>query len=308
MTRSASVSSGRKSSVNKVLDLILKRADLQDHFISYAETRSWPEVERTQIFNLGLLRRIEGADCIPCDACEEQHDAEVISLSTAVSSRQQASIMCPQVGIIPVPLERLQRWDVDFPSLAQLLVTALGLQGTPLEVVPCRIWLLGRKRLADRPTEFFFARGSAWSDSTEILQMAPRLQNSPAPIILCPNRLPEDPQWQQNGRALFSLTELVEIRDSRLAIQFDDFEDVYRQIAARVMEMLTPTSVAQRPQLLKDFCRNHNCRIKDVYYWSNVAREDLNKWKLGRIKVIPDRSEKAIRIEKLLQAGQKTRI
>jgi hypothetical protein len=66
--------------------------------------------------------------------------------------------------------------------------------------------------------------------------------------------------------------------------------------------------VAERPALLKRYCTTNKCLVKDVYYWANVVREDLNKWKLGRLHLIPDTSEKAVRIEKLLQRNQKSRV
>ena len=102
------------------------------------------------------------------------------------------------------------------------------------------------------------------------------------------------------------ITELARIADSRLVIDIGAFDDLYRQIAANAEEPLTPTPIPDRPQVLKGFCREYPCLLKDVYFWAHVAREDLNKWKLGRTQ-IPDHSEKAVRIERLLQRNQKTR-
>lgn len=207
---------------------------------------------------------------------------------------------------MPIRPERRHQWEVDFEALARLLVAELKLAGGNQTVTPGRIWLLGRRQVAERMVEFFLVHGIAWQDSVEILRAAPRLQNSPAPIILCPNRLPQDPEWQQSGRALFRLTELMRLEDSRLVIEIEAFGNLYRQIAARVEEPLVPTPVADRARVLKEFCRKDRCQVKDVYYWAYVARADLNKWKLGRPQ-IADHSEKAVRIEKLLQRGQKTR-
>jgi hypothetical protein len=208
---------------------------------------------------------------------------------------------------MPIGPERLHQWEVDFEALARLLVAELKLAGGNQTVTPGRIWLLGRRQVADRTAEFFLVHGIAWSDTNELLRAAPRLQNSPAPIILCPDRLPQDPEWQQSGRALFRLTELMRLEDSRLVIEMEAFGDLYRQIADRVEEPIEPTPVGNRMRLIEDFCRDNNCRIKDICAWADVAREDLSRWKLGKTGALPDHSVKALRIEKLLRFGLKTR-
>jgi hypothetical protein len=289
--------------VNSALEQIWKRADLRGHVISYDETRRWPAAEREAIFRLGILRQIEDAEVIACDACADPHEEEIFFLGTDTQPR----IWCPEVGLVRVPVERLRRWEVDFDSAARLLARALELIGKVQVLTPGRIRLLGRRRVADRTAEFFLVQGIAWPDSVELLRAAPRLQNSPAPIILCPDRLPKDPEWQQNGRALFPLTEVARLEDSRLVIPLEGFEDLHRQIAVWAEEPPLPTPVEQRPQLIEDFRRKSNCLVKNICSWANVKRQDLSKWKLGQVHLLPDRSEKAIRIERLLQRGHKTR-
>jgi hypothetical protein len=286
--------------VNSALGDVLRRTDLQDHLIGYDETRQWPALEREAVFGLGILRQIEDAEFVPCDACPEPHDVEVI-----LGMGAEPRVYCGEAGLGQIRRERLFRWQVDFESMAQLIARTLD-TGVVQQLASGRIWLLGRRQVADRTAEFFLVNGIAWEDGVEILRATPRLQNSPAPVILCPDRLPQDSEWHQKGRALFRLTELARITDSRLVIEIGSFEDLYRQIAASAEEPLKPTPIPDRPQVLKDFCLAYPCPLKDFYFWAHVAREDLNKWKLGRPQ-IPDHSEKAIRIERLLQRKQKTR-
>ncbi|MGA2721593.1 MAG: hypothetical protein ABSG79_04185 [Bryobacteraceae bacterium] len=288
--------------MSKPLQLILRRADVRDHVITFDETRGWPAAERDSVFALGMLRAIEDADVVTCTACGDPHLAEI------VSDGAEPRLWCPAAGMTPISRERLRRWEIDVAHLAAMLATALELVGTPQAVVPTRIWLLGKRRVGERLAEFFLAHGTTWRDSGEVLQSAGRLQASPAPIILCPNRLPDAAEWHQAGRSLFSLAEFVRLEDSRLVIDSNDFEDFHRQIAQRTEKPPAPTPVAERPALLKRYCTTNKCLVKDVYYWANVVREDLNKWKLGRLHLIPDTSEKAVRIEKLLQRNQKSRV
>ena len=288
--------------MNSPLDCVLRRADVRDHAITFAETRAWPPADRDAIFRLGLLRTIEDADVVACNACGDPHLAEVVAAAGG-----EPRIYCPAVGLLPIGGEELRRWEIDFTCLAGLLAGALGLGVAPQVVVPGRIWLLGKRRVGERLAELFLTNGSVWPDGRQVLQAAARLQASPAPIIFCPNRLPADAEWRQAGRALFSLTEHVRLDDSRLVISTGGFEDLHRQFAESVGQPPEPTPVEQRPQVLKGYCAAHGCPLKDVCFWAHVAREDLNKWKLGRPQ-IPDHSEKAIRIERLLQRNQKSRV
>lgn len=288
--------------MNKPLQLILRRADVRGHVITFDDTRAWPAAERDSILRLGILRVIEDADVVTCTACGDPHLAEIVSDGT------EPRLWCPAVGMTPISRERLRRWEVDFAHLAAMLAAALDLGGTLQPVVPARIWLLGKRRVGERLAEFFLAQGTTWSDSGEVLHAAVRLQASPAPIILCPNRLPEAAEWREAGRSLFSLAEFIRLEDSRLVIDPNDFEDFHSQFAQRAEKSPESTPVAERPALLKGYCKTNKCRVKDVYYWANVVREDLNKWKLGRLHLIPDTSEKAVRIEKLLQRNQKSRV
>lgn len=287
--------------MDSALEQVLKRTNLPSHVIVYDETRRWLAAEREAVFGLGILRQIEDAEYVTCNACGDPHETEVI-----LGMGTEPRVYCGEVGLMPIRPERLHQWEVDFDGLARLLGIELHLVGGIQVVTPGRIWLLGRRQAAERTVEFFLVQGIAWPDSVEILRAAPRLQNSPAPIVLCPNRMPQNPEWQQSGRALLSLIELMRFEDGRLVTEFEAFADLHRQIAARVKEPLVPTPVADRARVLKEFCRKDRCQVKDVYYWAYVARADLNKWKLGRPQ-IADHSEKAVRIEKLLQRGQKTR-
>jgi len=289
--------------VGSPLEAIWIRSGVPNHVFTYDETFGWPKPERELVFALGLLRRIEDADWVNCDACGEPHAEEVIFLD---DEGAYAVIPCPTVGLLPVPPERLWQWEVDFGVVVKLLAGAFGLTGTPQEMKAGRVWLLGSRRLAGRLAEFFLVQGADWPDGPEILSSTPRLQNSPAPVVLFPSRLPEEPAWQGNGRALYSLRELVRLGESGLVAALDPLEDLYRQIAARLEEPIVPTPVRKRAALLRDYCARKSCQLKHICWWVMVHRQDLNAWKLGKPEV-PDGGEKATRIERLLQFDVKAR-
>jgi hypothetical protein len=271
--------------------------------IGYDETRQWPKDERERIFALGILRRREDAEAVQCDACGEPHTGEVIYPGDGGAD---GLISCPLVGVVRVSRERQQQWELNFPGLAELLKGALALAGGVQELKPGRVWLLGQRRLGSRAAEFFLIQGANWPDGLDILRSTARFANSPAPVVLFPGALPKDPAWQANGRALYSLTELVRLGDSGLVAAIETVEDLYRQIAARREQEIVPTPPGERPAVLKKCLADYGCKLKDICWWTMVQRQDLNAWKLSKPQV-PDGGEKANRIERFVQFGVKTR-
>jgi hypothetical protein len=279
------------------------RAGLRDHVIGYDETRQWPEEERERIFALGILRRREDAEAVQCDACGEPHSGEVIYPG---DDGADGLISCPRLGVVRVPRARQQQWEVNFPGLAEVLKGAFALAGGVLELKPGRVWLMGQRRLGSRAAEFFLIQGACWPDGLEILHSTPRFANSPAPVVLFPGALPKDPAWQANGRALYSLKELVRLGDSGFVASIETVEDLYRQIAARREQEIVPTPPNERPVVLKKCLAGYSCKLKDICWWTMVERQDLNAWKLSKPQV-PDGGEKANRIERFIQFGVKAR-
>jgi hypothetical protein len=105
---------------------------------------------------------------------------------------------------------------------------------------------------------------------------------------------------------MFSLTEWARLQDGQLVVDFDAFADLYRQTSKTFKRPLEPTPTAERDALIKWFCEDHRCTVADLCFWAHVDRGDLSRWK-KRHRLIPDGGAPAIRIEKLLQCGYKTR-
>lgn len=278
---------------------LLRRTDLEDHVLSYDETCRWPPVEREAIFALGILQRIEDADYVRCEVCPDAPYAEVVS-DIGVEPR----VYCGGCGLRRIAAERLHQWRVNFEALGKLLRQELALLGKLSMLVPGRIWLLGRKQVVGRMREFFLVQGIAWPDSTERLNQAARLLNSPAPILIVPHGLPARRQWLESGRAFLRLTEWAYLRNGRIEICFDEFAHLYMQTAQAFERSITPTPVADRPARLKQFCEEHKCTLKQCCEWADVDRSELNRWKNGHPSV-PDRGAPATRIERLLQLGER---
>jgi hypothetical protein len=214
-SRSGAVSRSGRSKVSKALDLIWRRADLQNHVLEQSEIAEWRSVDRDVIRHLGLIRRTADAATVTCEDCGKRHGAEVIR---DPRHPDKPYYLCPTIGRIPTTPEAIQRWEVDFDSLAAAVRHATGLSGKVETVAPSRLWLLGRRKQDGSFWELFLARGVCWPDGISQLDQCLRLQQSPAPVILVPRRVPSIGCIGGRACTVRTLAELAELDGKRLTI------------------------------------------------------------------------------------------
>jgi hypothetical protein len=203
-------------SVNDALDLVWRRAELANHVLSAAEIARWPSDQRDAIINLGLLRRTSDATALICEDCGTPHPVEVIR---DPRKPHQPYYLCPDIGRVPLAPTSLQRWEADFDQIAVLVRRAVGLTGKAATLVPSRIWLLGRQRTDDGYWELFLMRGLCWPDGLQLLDQCSRLQQSPAPVVVVPYRLPQG-ESAAKARPIRTLSEIASLDGSSLVVDF----------------------------------------------------------------------------------------
>ena len=183
------------------------RADLEDPVFTGDEVRRFPATVRRLLESRRLIRQAENLRVIECDACGEGHLEEVEILTEPAGSRPRAYIMCPEAGRVSVDPQRLQQWSVDLDAVGRTVVASLDLCDRIVSITPGRVWLLGARKFNERTRDVFLVRGITWPDTRQILESAARLASSPCPVILCLNRFPDNPEWQNRERVVFSLAE-----------------------------------------------------------------------------------------------------
>ena len=201
--------------MSEALDLVWRRADVQGHVLSHVELATWPPGERKTIIDLGLIRRTAEATALICEDCGESHSAEIVR---DPRRPELPYYLCPRIGRVPVAVEATHRWEVDFDRLAALIRKALGLGGKASTLTPSRIWLLGRQQRAGGFWELFLVRGVHWPDGVGLVDECLRLQQSPAPVLLAPRRLPSAESLGKRSWAIRSLSEVASIDGSKLSI------------------------------------------------------------------------------------------
>lgn len=290
--------------MNEDLTVFWSRADLEDPAFTGDELRRLPAATRPVLESHSLLRQSENLRVIQCDACGDGHVEEVEILVAPAGSKPRAYITCPDAGRVSVPMERLQQWSVDMEAIARSVGEALNLRERIISITPNRIWLLGTIQLDHHSRDVFIVRGVNWPDNRQILESCTRLANSPSPLILCLNRFPNDPEWQNGNRVVFSLGETLWLGGQQPTLA-DRIAAVLREhTGPRGADPLPPTPPAERAALMEEIKSRYNYRVKDIYQGANVDRSYLNKWKLGQVD---DGAEPSRKIEDFLRRHRHVR-
>jgi hypothetical protein len=234
--------------VPDLLRFVWERADSTEPVYSADEVALWPLAALDWLSSRGLLRAVANASAIACDACGTDHVEEVIVQKSPPGSGVRAYIPCPDAGRVPVPLDRLRRWGIDFPQVAKVAASALAAGGGIEELVPSRLWLLGKTTLAGRRHEVFLARGLPWQDGAEVVGNAARLLASPRPVLLVPGSVPPSDIWQGEFRPVLPLSALLSWGDGGPVIDRAHLEAA----AATGRGRMSPTEAPAAPPEAKD--------------------------------------------------------
>lgn len=205
------------------------RADLEEAAFRGDELRRLEPAALAVLQKEALLRRGDDLRMVECDACGSPHIEEVDIIMDSPDGIPRAYIPCEETGRrVSVLLDRLQVWAIDFERLGRLVAVALGISGRAIQLVEDRVWMLGTGRFLDRTRDVFLVRGIGWSESGSLLDNNSRLATSPCPLILCMNRVPENPAWFSSGRVLLSLSEFDWVEGNQ-SLLLNEVNDILRE-------------------------------------------------------------------------------
>ena len=200
------------------------RAEESEPVFAAEEVKRWPATfERLR--HSGLLRETELASSVMCYNCGRPHPEEVIYLNEALFGRTRPHIVCPDEGLIEIDIDDMRQWLVDRQTLVRMLAAALEAVGHIEQIVPNRVWSLGRRHLGGRFRDFFFVAGAARPDGPAVMAHADRIGNVAAPVILVPSKPPRHEQWKNSALPLFCLSQVAELGEGRLVLDLDYIED-----------------------------------------------------------------------------------
>lgn len=155
------------------LDIIWQAAEVPDPVLAADGLLGVAPSVMQSLAALGFLREAGPAAHVTCDACADQH-VERVAMVKYLNGQTRFFIPCPENLRIEVPRERLRQWAVDYMPLMGVLAKALSAQGSVAEVVPRRVWSLGRASLAGKSKPIWAARGLAWPDAAQVAASLPK--------------------------------------------------------------------------------------------------------------------------------------
>ena len=204
---------------------LLARTACGEPLFSFDETRRWRQTEFEQFSASGLLREVGQAQFVTCDACDDAHREEVIWRSSVREpSGMRAYIPCPVEMALHVPAERLRQWSVDADELARQIAAAMERAGKVESVLVGRLWKLGRRRLAGRFRDAFFAIVTD-TDGQAITETAVARLNATHGILLVLGNMDRLKGWQVAHLTVLEAPEVVSCGDGRLDVNLDYIED-----------------------------------------------------------------------------------
>jgi len=180
----------------------------------------------------GILRPATHATSVVCDGCEEAC-LETVEFIEAEDGALRAVVICSvheDMAPVPVPLERLQQWALDLDGLARAVSDLSGASGSAEEIVPGRLWGLGRAQFDRRGVDLFLALGAARQDAPTVFGQAGRVREVTMPVVLVPGEVPVHPPFGPEAKVL-SLVRMLSV-DSDASLTLDRTE-IEQQAAKR---------------------------------------------------------------------------
>jgi len=195
------------------------RCEESEPIFSADEIRWTPLQQFDLLRGHGFVKEAARATSAVCDACGDGHSEEVVWIG-GESGRLAAFIPCPALGGVPIAPERLRRWAVDLELTAHKVRETLGLVGGFDQLVPGRVWGLGRRHLAGRFRDFFLVCGATRPDANALWDRCSQIADAPSPVILVP-------AWslRQRPEPAFRLADIAAITEAGLTLDMDYVAD-----------------------------------------------------------------------------------
>lgn len=254
----------------EALDIFFRSADVDQPCFSYDELARWPKGSFEVLRDLGVLREADPAKRVECDACSDRHLSEVIPINYP-DGQTRFFIPCPENGRIEIPRDRLRQWAVDFNPLIRLLAEELKANAAPAEVMPGRLWNLGRMPFGGRSKQIWVARGLCWPDAHLLMNQFP--QGKSVVLFLLGQR-PGNDFLKLDSEAIFELRDLFVLTGGQF--HFDLAENPpdtsLNEAPAPYNKMRRKDSRAGNIQALKRELQEHMRAARDHAYTTYKVR------------------------------------
>jgi len=171
----------------------------------------------SQCLALGLLRQAEPARALPCPECDGSRLLTIEFIQNKLTKKNHAYIACPECGPVEIDSEQLERWRVDPVAVAKAALRRLfPTLGVPTEIVPGRLWRIGKVTLAGQPREIFLACGYRTSTGTAVIET---LRGRSKSVLLMPSEVGVTRWGSATNNLVLALESLVSVQ--KFGIELD---------------------------------------------------------------------------------------
>ena len=200
---------------------ILKRLQVDPPLFRADEVRSCFGPALADLESLGVLRKATPSRSATCTHCGGGHTRRVEFVTHAQTGDKHGYICCPECGTVAVPLDGLKRWEVDVQRFLVAVTQACGIAGPPTEVVPGRLWRLGKATWAQRSRELYFARACRRGEhQTLVTELARR----PKAILLMPGETGASKWGDATNNLVLALESMLSLDQRKLLFDRDYVE------------------------------------------------------------------------------------
>ena len=173
------------------LEFLLPIVESQQMTIGNDEAIRWPPGVFNTLVDLGILVDAEDASVIRCPECGD-HWEELIARDGPGSSTR-FFISCPEVLRVNVTQEQRRQWRPNLSGLVRLLAGSLNLSGKSQELIPERLWRLGRMNWNGDSRDVLFVRGLRWPDGE---QLRSQIVGQRKPVLISSTYQMPDDFWR----------------------------------------------------------------------------------------------------------------
>lgn len=160
---------------------LLARLEVGPAVMTDDDRRRFPLGGWETLLSIGVLVPTAQATAVPCEACDDPHDGEVVRIGG------RWRVRCPHFGAVPIEDARVCRWAVVPAALGRAIA-----EREPIERLSGRVWELGLVRVgeADRPGWLVVG----WRGMVRLAEWMPELAHSTA-VVFAPSNTPPPAVW-----------------------------------------------------------------------------------------------------------------
>jgi len=241
---------------------------LDDQFsarFGYDEVQEWEPDALEALVSCGLLKEVDHARCVACDGCDRCCIADIEFITHDDDGPPRAFVVCQErddIGRVPVKLERLRRWQATGSTLAAAVAHAVGIDGTPEECVPERLWFLGKPSFGDAARDVFVVGCSARADELAAIRDCPPLREAQRPLILAPASAKRFEACAEDA-ILLSLDRVMSVEGGRLHLGVSEAAVAVRPPASRTQDVV-PFNTGQDSSwehVIIEFCNDEVVKV-----------------------------------------------